>query len=44
MAPTPGDNKIYKNWVSIGIFKGFTFFIIYQYLGDINGKDGIKGN
>ena len=44
MVPAPGDNKIYKNWVSIRIFKGLTLLIICQYLGDIGGKDSIKGN
>ena len=44
MAPAPGDNKVYKNKVSIRIFKGLTLFIIYQYFGDISGEDGTKGN
>ena len=42
--PAPGDNKVYKNWVSMGIFKGLTLLIIRQCLGDINKENGIKGN
>ena len=44
MAPTPGDDKIYRNRIFMGIFKGFTLFIICQYFGNIGGEDGIKGN
>ena len=44
MAPAPGDNKVYGNWVFIGVFKGFTFFIIRRYFGDIGGENGVKGN
>ena len=44
MAPAPGDNRVYKNWVFIGVFKGLALFIIRQYLGDIGGEDGAKGN
>ena len=44
MAPAPGDNRVYRNWVSMEIFKGFTFFIIRRYLGDISKEDGAKGN
>ena len=44
MAPAPGDNKIYGNRVSIGVFKGLTLFVIRRYLGDISGEDSAKGN
>ena len=44
MVPTPGDDRVYGNKVFMGIFKGFTLFIIRQYLGDIGGKDSVKGN
>ena len=44
MAFAPGNNKIYKNKVFIGIFKSLTLLIIRRYFGDINKEDGIKGN
>ena len=44
MVPTPGDNKVYRNWVSMGVFEGLALLIIYQCLGDIGGEDGVKGN
>ena len=28
VAPASGDNKIYGNWVFMGVGEGFTFFII----------------
>ena len=44
MAPAPGDNKVYGNWVSMGVFKGLALLIIRRCLGDISGEDGVKGN
>ena len=44
MAPAPGDNKIYGNWVSMRVGEGLTPFIIRQCFGNINRKDDIKGN
>ena len=44
VAPAPGDDKVYGNRVFIGIFKGLTLFIVRRCLGDIGGKDGVKGN
>ena len=44
MVPAPGDDKIYKNRVSMGVFKGLALLIIRQCLGDIGKEDGIKGN
>ena len=44
MVPAPGDDKVYKNWVFIGVFKGFAFFIIRRRFGDIGKEDGVKGN
>ena len=44
MVPAPGDDKVYRNWVFMGVFKGLIFFIIRRYFGDIGGKDGVEGN
>ena len=44
MAPAPGDNKVYGNWVSMGVFKGLTLLVIRRYLGDISREDRAKGN
>ena len=44
MAPAPGDNKVYGNWVFMGVFEGLAFLIIRRYFGDIGGEDCAKGN
>ena len=44
MAPAPGDDRVYKNWVSIGVFKGLALLIIRRHLGDIGGENNVKGN
>ena len=44
MAPAPGDDKVYGNWVFMGVFKGLAFFIICRCFGNVGGEDGVEGN
>ena len=44
MAPTPGDDRIYRNWVFMRVGEGLTFFTIYRYFGDIGKEYSVNNN